>query len=351
MSLEERVWKTEDIEHIVLDGTVVVDRTESDIPDCSIDELTKEEDYLRQNLTEIYNSGRAKMLIGMAGVLGIGKTTMSCHLQKWTQAMKYLERTDSPGLNLLYAQGGKKIFGFPYQFDVGKDRENMLRAAEGVPKSAVLDRTWQEDLLFAENFRDIGALTERQFDYVRRFVIEGVSNNKSLDIILSMEASNETLKERVKERNRKAEMVGVKNLSEEERRDMVLKKNDMIDYVGRYAGGEFDGYKSVQSSFEIPEQVQMEGAPPEYIASLNGVYKKRLVELISKEFRYRGVILKVNVDTKNGIDARINTYGQVPIMRALKEASILSLLRKGYKVVEKSGREGLEITPPWTAIH
>ena len=43
----------------------------------------------------------------MAGVIGVGKTTMACNLQKYTQSVKYLEKTKSAGLNCLYAKGGK----------------------------------------------------------------------------------------------------------------------------------------------------------------------------------------------------------------------------------------------------
>jgi len=349
MGLEDKILKIEGIPHESIGRMVVVDRTEIEIPKCSIEELSKEEDYLRQNLTELYNSEEAKGIIGMAGVIGVGKTTMACHLQKWTQGLKYLERTNSPGLNCLYAKGGKQIFGFPYQFDVGSDREKIMQSVDGAGKSGIVDRTWQEDMLFAENFYKMGALTERQFNYVKKFIIDGVKRNKQPDVIISLQASDDTLNERVKERNRKIEMQGIKSLSEQERNEMILKKEEMLGYVKKFAPEELEDYRIRQAGFEIPKEILMEGAPPEYIIQLNGFYKTRLTTMLDQDFEYNGVLLKINVDSKDGIDARRDTYGQVPIMRALKEARILSLLRKGYSIVEKANREGLDITPPWKA--
>ncbi len=352
MSLETRAYTKDDFPHINMGDMIVMDRTHLELPKYSADELTKEYDALSRDLTQLYHTSRGseggKMIVGLAGVLGVGKTTIASKIKGWAHIVKLEEKAESPGLNLLYANGGKTIFGFPYQFYVGIQRAALMTVANRGTPSAVIDRTWPEDAIFAKNFYDIGALTDKQLSHILNYLRREVSRHKQPDIIVSLEASDDIIENRVSERNRAIEMAGAtKTLTEQEIMEMLLVKDrDIPELLERYAPSELREYRMKLVDFSIPREIIFEGASPKYIVGLNRAYKG-LASVLHHDFNYSGIILNLDVNPKEGIDVRENERGHIPIMRALKEASILTLLREGYRVKERSDGEGLEITAPW----
>ncbi|MFC1685844.1 hypothetical protein ACFLZZ_02355 [Nanoarchaeota archaeon] len=366
MSLEGQIYAREykigDIHHENLNDLIIMDRSNLEFPDYSLDELSKEADYLKRDLSQLHSSqkGGSRIHLGIGGGIGAGKTTITRSVQRWIQGARLEERTDGPGLNCLYSKGGKPIFGFPYQFIVGGDRGKIMSMMDGLTLSAVIDRPWEEDYLFSLNFNrmivdkenNIKALSDNQFKYVSKYITRKVAEHSPLNIRIELQASDEVLTNRINERNRKIEIEGaIKKLSDEEVHDMIIMKEKyMVDAIKEHAPTELEEFKSKLVGYDTPNEIEFEGSPPKYIIGLNSVYPE-YPKVLSEVFHDKGILLRLNVDPKNGIDVRENIRGHIPIMKALKEAAIFHLLRNHYRVFEKRNNKGLKIIPPWEVIY
>jgi len=340
MSLEEKIYSEQDIEHEKQGDFAIIKSKDKPVPTGT--ELSKEADYLRQSLTQLTDEVRT--IITLDGTLGISKTTMAGHMQYWTKAAKILEETNSPDLKLLYFNMG--LFGGPFQFGVGFQRITQRKAAEGLTKSVILDRDMRGDKLFVEKYCEDKIISPNMFSYIKKFQDNIISTYEKSNVLIWLKASDKTINERVKERSRSIEVKGKKiSLTRKERREMQRRMKDYLEYIERYAPTEFKNYTHGQKGIKIPKVITVQGAPSEYVVSLNHKYEKRFKPIL-EESKYNGILFEASVDPKDGIDARENLRGQLPIMRGLKNAIILSHLRRGYGVSEKRNGEGFRITPP-----
>ncbi len=147
----------------------------------------------------------AKRFLLVAGNIGVGKTSLTDRLAArlgWDAA--YESVTDNPYLADFYAD--MRTWSFHLQiFFLGHRAEQHQRMAESAV-SAICDRSIFEDAhIFARALYQMGNMTERDYLAYRRLYQIVVNNLPAPDLLLYLEASVETLLQRIRGRDRAIE--------------------------------------------------------------------------------------------------------------------------------------------------
>ena len=116
------------------------------------------------------------MLIGVAGMVGTGKTTLSRALARHFGFSVEFESVDAhnPWLELYYGTGdGMRRYGLPLQLHFLATRLESLRRIRAEGGDWILDRTWYEDAdIFARGLFEQGFMTQLEFDLYQRLFTE-----------------------------------------------------------------------------------------------------------------------------------------------------------------------------------
>ena len=141
-------------------------------------------------------------LIGLAGNIGVGKTTFTKLLSerlKWTPFFESV--SDNPYLSDFYSD--MKRWSFNLQIYFLHKRFEMHQKMSASPMSVIQDRTIYEDLeIFARNLYQLGELPQRDWDnYCGLFKVM-TSYLKKPDLIIYLKADTDTLLSRIKKRGR-----------------------------------------------------------------------------------------------------------------------------------------------------
>ena len=151
-----------------------------------------------------------KMVIITAGMIGVGKTTLTEKLARHLGTQPFYEPVeDNPVLSDYYAD--PKRYGFSLQIYFLNKRFRMIKAALADDNN-ILDRSIYEDALFTEENFEEGNISAAEFeiyldllDNMMNEIKEG--GKKRPDLLVYADADFDTIIARIKKRGRKYEQV------------------------------------------------------------------------------------------------------------------------------------------------
>ena len=140
--------------------------------------------------------------IGLAGNIGVGKTTFTKLLSKRLKWTPFFESvSDNPYLSDFYSD--MKRWSFNLQIYFLHKRFEMHQKMSASPMSVIQDRTIYEDLeIFARNLYQLGELPQRDWDNYRGLFKVMTYYLKKPDLIIYLKADTDTLLSRIKKRGR-----------------------------------------------------------------------------------------------------------------------------------------------------
>lgn len=152
-----------------------------------------------------------KPFIGIAGNIGVGKTTFTKILSKRMNLIPYYESVDdNPYLSDFYSNMERWSFNLQIYFLQHRFRHHIeiMNSESGV----IQDRTIYEDFsIFAYNLYEMKIMSERDWLTYKDLFTNMTQFLKKPDLIIYLKASTDTLISRIKNRNRGYE----KDISEE----------------------------------------------------------------------------------------------------------------------------------------
>lgn len=140
--------------------------------------------------------------VGIAGNIGVGKTTMTDIIAKSFGWKSYYESViDNPYLEEFYEDMKRWSFNLQIYFLSHRFKAHKKMTDSGY--STVQDRTIYEDVeIFARNLYEMGNMNERDWNNYKALFDIMTSYLKRPDLILYLRASVDTLLTRIKKRSR-----------------------------------------------------------------------------------------------------------------------------------------------------
>jgi len=140
--------------------------------------------------------------IGIAGNIGVGKTTFTEVLAKKYNWDEYYESViDNPYLSDFY--GDMKRWSFNLQIYFLQHRFAGQLEISNKNKGVIQDRTIYEDVqIFAKNLYELGHMSKRDWKTYQNLFQNMVQFLKPPNVIVYLKASTDTLISRIKNRNR-----------------------------------------------------------------------------------------------------------------------------------------------------
>jgi deoxyadenosine/deoxycytidine kinase len=152
------------------------------------------------------------MLIGIAGMVGSGKSTLTRALSQRFGLQHALESVDedNPWLERFYAGGvdAMRAYALPLQLHFLATRFESMRRMRGAGGSWVLDRTWYEDAeIFARGHFEEGLMSAAEWELYRRLYVELLHSPAARPprLLVYLHAPLDTIVSRIRLRGRSRE--------------------------------------------------------------------------------------------------------------------------------------------------
>jgi len=144
----------------------------------------------------------AKPFIGLAGNIGVGKTTFTKAMSKRCGWKPFYESvSDNPYLNDFYKD--MQRWSFNLQIYFLHKRFEMHKIMSNLNDGAIQDRTIYEDVeIFAKNLHQLGNISDRDYENYSGLFSVMVSYLKKPDLIVYLRASTDILLSRIEKRGR-----------------------------------------------------------------------------------------------------------------------------------------------------
>lgn len=141
-------------------------------------------------------------LVGIAGNIGVGKTTLTKNLAARLEWKPFYESViDNPYLNDFY--GDMRRWSFNLQVYFLAHRFRSQKEMGEITQPSVQDRTIYEDVeIFARSLYEQGYMTDRDYRTYRELFYDMVSFLPKPDLIIYLKASVKTLLSRINQRGR-----------------------------------------------------------------------------------------------------------------------------------------------------
>ncbi|MBN2279409.1 MAG: deoxynucleoside kinase [Candidatus Marinimicrobia bacterium] len=145
---------------------------------------------------------KKEYFVGVAGNIGVGKTTMTDIIADHFGWKSYYESViDNPYLDKFYHD--MKRWSFHLQIYFLSNRFRTHKQMIENSGSAIQDRTIYEDVeIFARNLHEMGNMDKTDWDNYRSLFTEMTAYLKKPDLIIYLKASVDTLITRIKKRSR-----------------------------------------------------------------------------------------------------------------------------------------------------
>lgn len=150
------------------------------------------------------------MLITLAGVIGVGKSSMTRLLSELLETKAVYEPVENnPLLEKFYAD--KKKYGFLFQIDMLSKRFELIQEAMSV-KNGILDRSIYEDSIFLKQLYDEGSVDKLELDVYTKLLNRMLKEleplpKKSPDLMIVLNCSFDEEIKRINKRARDFEKV------------------------------------------------------------------------------------------------------------------------------------------------
>jgi deoxyadenosine/deoxycytidine kinase len=140
--------------------------------------------------------------IGIAGNIGVGKTTFTKNLAKKYGWLEYYESViDNPYLDDFYINMNRWSFNLQVYF-LQHRFESQIKISND-NQGVIQDRTIYEDVeIFANNLHMMGNMSDRDWKTYNNLFKNMVQFLKKPDLIIYLKASTDTILSRIKKRNR-----------------------------------------------------------------------------------------------------------------------------------------------------
>ena len=152
------------------------------------------------------------MLIGIAGMVGSGKSTLTRALAARFGLQHALESVDddNPWLEQFYAGGelAMRAVALPLQLHFLATRFESMRRMRGAGGSWILDRTWYEDAeVFARGHFEEGLMSSLEWELYRRLYVELLHSPAARPprLLVYLHAPLDTILARIRARGREKE--------------------------------------------------------------------------------------------------------------------------------------------------
>lgn len=145
---------------------------------------------------------RRPYLVGIAGNIGVGKTTLTEKLANRLEMTPYFESViDNPYLDDFYSDLNRWSFNLQIYFLSHRFRSQKQITESGI--DAIQDRTIYEDVeIFARSLYEQGYMSDRDFTTYRDLFYNMVPYLPKPDLVIYLKAPIDTLIERIAQRGR-----------------------------------------------------------------------------------------------------------------------------------------------------